>query len=72
MPRLYSKDDVLAMLRRRAAALGSHRALATALRVTPPYLSDVFHGKREPGPTVLRRLGLRRVVMFARAKEARR
>ena len=69
MATTLSKAHVLEMLRRKARTAGSQKALAEALGVTPAFLSDVLHGKREPGPTMLRALGLRRVVVYVRARQ---
>lgn len=38
--------------------------LAKELGISAPYLSDIFKGKREPGPAVLRILGLRKQVVY--------
>lgn len=43
---------------------GQQKDLAKALGVSPSYLSDVMNGRREPGPMILSRLGLRRQVVY--------
>lgn len=55
-------------LRQWAERLGSQRALAKHLGVSEPYLSDVIHGRRDPGPKLLKALGLDRVVSYQPAK----
>lgn len=50
--------DVLAALRDRVAAAGSQRAWARACNISAPYVSDVLNGRRQPGPAILRALGL--------------
>jgi transcriptional regulator with XRE-family HTH domain len=40
--------------------------VAVELGVTTQYLSDILHNRREPGPTVLKALGLRKVVLYQR------
>lgn len=66
-----SKVALLERLRRKAARAGSQKALAGALGVTEAYLSEVLHGRREPGPTMLRALGLRRVVVYVTTRARR-
>lgn len=51
-----------------AERLGSQRALAKELGVGEPYLSDVIHGRRDPGPKILKALGLERVVSYRATK----
>lgn len=51
-------------LREFIAEAGSQSAAAELLGVSAPYLNDVYHGKRDPGPAIINGLGLRRVVMF--------
>lgn len=40
--------------------------VAVKLGVTTQYLSDILHNRREPGPTVLKALKLRKVVLYQR------
>ena len=53
-------SDIIEALR---LAIGSQTAAswAKANRISPQYLSDVLHRKREPGPKVLKALGVRAV-----------
>ena len=41
-----------------AQARGSQKVLAETLGVSLPYLNDVIHGRRRPGPKILAALGL--------------
>lgn len=43
--------------------------VAISLGVYPSVLSAIRSGDRQPGPTLLRRLGLRRVVSYERVEE---
>lgn len=44
---------------------GSLRAAARVLGISPAYLSRLFSGeKKDPSDTMLRKLGLRRVVTY--------
>jgi len=44
--------------------LGSQRWLARKIGISPAYLNDILHGKREPGPHTLRFLGLTKRVSY--------
>lgn len=52
--------QLLSLLRRRITAAGSQKAYAGQLGVSPAYLNDVLHGRRDPGDAILRPLGLER------------
>lgn len=43
---------------------GSQDALAKKLKVSPAYINDILHGRREPGPAVYRPLGFERIVRY--------
>jgi transcriptional regulator with XRE-family HTH domain len=48
---------------------GSLRALARVMGCSPPYICRLRAGvTKNPGPAVLRKLGLRRVVTYERLK----
>lgn len=69
-----NRAELSAELRRRAEAAGSQAALAAEIGVSPQHLGDLLAGKREPGPRLLARLGLVRVVSYepvARPRAAR-
>lgn len=55
-------DEVREVVGRLARQAGSLRALARSWGVSAAYLSDVLAGNRTPGPSILKRLGLSRVV----------
>jgi transcriptional regulator with XRE-family HTH domain len=54
-----NRFEVLALLGAQVEQEGSLRACARLLKVSAPYLSDILTGKRNPGPKVLRPLGLK-------------
>lgn len=54
-----TREDVLAKLRERQGEK-SLRAFAAELGLSAPYLSDVYNGRRDPGPSILGLLGLRK------------
>ena len=45
------------------------KELANDLGITPQYLSDIYSGRREPGPALLEALGLKKEVLYT--KEAK-
>ncbi len=57
---------MLALLRRRCDDAGGQASWAAANGVSPQYVNDVLHGRREPGEGILRPLGLERVVTYRR------
>ena len=50
-------------LERLVRDLGSQRAAAQSLGIGPSYFGDLLRGRRDCSLTVLRKLGLRRVVV---------
>lgn len=57
--------DVYARLRRAIRDAGNASAWAMRHRISPQYVSDVLHARREPGDLILSALGLVRVVTYA-------
>ena len=55
--RTYKAEDVIEMLKRKQGKSGL-RQFATELGISAPYLSDIYKGRRSPGPAVLEKLGL--------------
>lgn len=56
--------DVHQLIRAACEAQGSQAAWAALHGLSPSYLSDVLHMKRDPGPAILEALGLIRVVRY--------
>ena len=54
-----TRDQVVELLRRRQGKK-SLRVFGAEVGLTAAYLSDVFRGNREPGPTILTLLGIER------------
>lgn len=46
----------------------SQRDLAKELDVSPQYLNDVLNERREPGESILKPLGLERVISYRKRK----
>lgn len=56
--------DVRERLRAACKAAGSQAAWAGRNKVTAAYVSDVLAGRRDPGESILRGLGLVRVTIY--------
>lgn len=69
MARKITKDQVIEILRKRQGERPA-RQLAEELGVTPQYLSDVFSGRREIGPSILAGLGLERETFYVEAERS--
>jgi len=63
--------QVLDLLRKRQGRK-SLRAFGEEIGVTAAYLSDVFRGNREPGPTLLDLLGIKRTKTTETTYERRK
>ena len=59
--------DPLETLRAFVSKHETQGAAADALEISGAYLSDLLKGRREPSPAILEKLGLRRIVVEARA-----
>lgn len=46
----------------------TRQQLAERLKISQSYMSDIFNGKREPGPALLKKMGLRREVTYVEAR----
>lgn len=60
------RDDVLVILCRAIARAGSQDAWAREIGISPQYLSDMLHGRRELSDAVLAPVGLARRTVFVR------
>lgn len=58
------EEDVVARLREACVEAGGQSAWAVAHGVSVPYVHDVCRGRRGPGDSVLRGLGLQREVRY--------
>lgn len=61
-------QEVRDRLRAACAAAGTARAWAAQNGLSSAYISDVMNGRRDPGDSVLRALGLRRVTSYEPAQ----
>jgi DNA-binding transcriptional regulator YdaS (Cro superfamily) len=56
--------EVCTRLRVACKAAGGQSAWAERHSLSPAYVSDVLNARRDPGDSILRALGLRRVVRY--------
>lgn len=56
---MMTLNEFRSYFKRRIDRAGGVRRLAQQLGVSSAYVSDVRHGRRDPGPSILRPLGLR-------------
>jgi hypothetical protein len=61
---VLTADDVRALLRKEVDREGGQRAWARKHWVSAMYVSYVLNEKKEPGDSILKALGLERVVSY--------
>jgi DNA-binding transcriptional regulator YdaS (Cro superfamily) len=66
-----SIDDVRAKLKALCAEAGSEKAWAEAHGLSQPYVNDTIRGKREPGASLLKAMGLEKVVQYRPLRRSR-
>lgn len=59
--------ELLAVLKANVALHGSKRAYAKALGISAVHMGEILEDTRMPGPTVLKALGLKRVITYTPA-----
>ncbi len=59
-------SELLSRIREIVTRLGRQDMAAEHLGISPQYLSDVLHGRREISKNLAERLGYERVVVFYR------
>ena len=60
-------EDVRRLLGMACTAAGSQYQWATKHKLSPPYVSDVLVGRRDPGPSILKAIGLKKIVAYVYA-----
>ena len=71
MRKALTVDDVLKLMRT-AQGKDSMRSFAASFGVTVAYISDIYAKRRDPGPSILDRLGLEKMAspkLYARKSE---
>ena len=66
-----TQEQVIQLMKRRQGKRTA-KELAEELGITPQYLSDIYLGKREPGPSVLDKLGLEKEVLYRPLEQSQR
>lgn len=66
-PDILTLRQVRDRLTRRVAMLGTLKAAADAIGVSPTYYFNVMKGKIAPGPLVLKGLNLKREIRYVEA-----
>jgi len=61
---VFPVDRVVDRITKYAEVFASRAQAAKSLGISPQYLSDIITGRRRPGPSVLRALGIRRVDRY--------
>lgn len=62
------REDVIALLRKKQAGRPAYQ-LAEELGITASYLSDLFLGKKNPGPKLLTALGLTQKTIYQEVRQ---
>jgi len=61
-------DDVRKLLKNAVAEVGTAAAWAAKHNLSPAYVSDTLNKKREPGPAILKALGLTSEMQYRKVK----
>ncbi len=67
MTELFTAEQVRKMLYRACVEAGKQEAIAERLGVSSQYIGMVLKGKSHPGPSVIRGLGLERIVAWRKS-----
>lgn len=59
-------DELIHLLHRLVEQAGSQKTFAEWHGISPAYLNDVLHGRREPGEMILRAIGYERRVTYVK------
>lgn len=59
-----NRIDLYALLRTQCAKAGGQTAFANQHGVSVAYVSDVMNGRKDPGPALLKAMGVRKVVRY--------
>ena len=63
----YTQDSLIELLlKKQLQELGSQKALAKKLGISPQYLNDILNCRREPGKKILSQLGLKKTTLYVK------
>lgn len=65
-----TEEELVTMLCHRIDQ-SSQKDVARGLGISPQYLCDIIHYRRAPGVKVLKALGLRKIILYMEANNAR-
>jgi hypothetical protein len=63
----YSEAEFLRLIEGMVQTSGSQKITAQRLQVSPQYLNDVLHGRRDPGQKIYAAMGYAREVRYLQA-----
>lgn len=66
MAKILSSEQVLQLLKKRQGNR-PNTELAAELGISKQYLGDVLRGRRDPGPPILKALGIKKVFVLEKA-----
>ncbi|MBS7810519.1 helix-turn-helix domain-containing protein [Roseococcus pinisoli] len=66
--KLLGLEQVYALIKSACAAAGGQKAWARHYGLAPSSITEVLHGRRDPGPGLLRALGLQHVPRYAKVR----
>jgi hypothetical protein len=58
--------QIISRIKKAIAEAGTQKALAKKWHISQQYLSDVLAGRRDPGESILKNLGLEKKVEYAK------
>jgi len=64
MSKRLTHAKLIKLLRETTEDAGSAKAWGELHKIGAPYISDVLNRRRDPGPKILKALGLRKVVLY--------
>jgi hypothetical protein len=65
VPHRLTQDDLIELIRSKIPnEMGGQAQLAEAVGVTPQNLNDVLNGRRPPGPTLLKAIGVKKSKVY--------
>lgn len=70
MAETFTADDVRRHLADECEDARGQAAWAQSHDLSPAYVNDVLHGRREPGAGILAALGFRRVILYEPVSES--
>ena len=66
---LFTKAHVIRLLEILLSEHRTQKKLAEYLGVTGQYVNDIMHGRRQPGDSILKPLGLEKIICYIERKK---